>query len=163
MKILVIGKARHGKTVFSSMLAEFLGCQYCDTSEALVMVETARQRRLGIDYAPMCWDDDRDRPDRAHLVATGDAVKAVSPTFWADLAWARARICTGVRTQGEYDALRMKYNFMTVYEERLNYEDEDPKDNFDIEVQEGMLRVRSGSIEGLRTAARNVARAFQGG
>jgi hypothetical protein len=159
VKFLVIGKARHGKTTFARALSDEMGLGYMDTSTPLVQVETARIEALGIKKET--WDWERDRPNRPHLVATGDALKLVAPTFWVDACYARCDVCSGVRRQEELKAVVEKYNPVIFYVVRPGHPG-DPNDNFDIFYDPwSMLLVAATSVADLRAAAERFSRGYR--
>lgn len=149
-RFIIIGPARYGKTTFAEAFAKALGVRHMDTSTPLVEIETARIVALGIKGET--WDWERDRPNRAHLVATGDAMQRLSPTVFVDACFRRAAICSGVRRKTELDAACALYQPTVIYVDRPGYP-RDPEDNFDIEYEDWMVKVSATSVAGLQEAA----------
>ena len=158
MKFIVIGPARYGKTTFARALAEARNTQFTDTSEPIVIVEEARQRRLGIDRADDTWDFTRDRPNRQHLVALGDAMKLLNPTIFVDYGFQRGEIVSGVRRKDELTAAMRKHlSAITIYIDRPGYP-RDPADSFDIEPLPWMTVVSGDCVADLERAAKFLAK-----
>lgn len=112
-RYIIVGPAQAGKTLYGRYLAHAIRAQSIDTSDAVVELERVRRVRLqnqGKLMPEWTWDPKRGRASRVNLVALGEAAKACfGQTFWADRAFARGRICVGVRAQKELTAVKQKY------------------------------------------------------
>ena len=135
MKFIIIGPAQAGKSTAGRMLAEILQTRATDTSEPITRVETARIDGMlppgpSVEDSPE-WDHDRARPKRANLIATGDALKLLSPTILVDYCFRQGDICVGVRRKDELDAAKRKYpDAKVLWVQADNVVD----DNFDCEI-----------------------------
>lgn len=133
MRIFVIGEPRSGKSTVAGMIAKRLGTFSTDTSELIVEVEAARlEVKHGADFQTRdsLWDRDRDRPHREDLIATGDALKQISPTVLVDYCFSRGDVCAGVRKRVELKASLAKYPDSVVI---LVKRDGTTRDSFDID------------------------------
>lgn len=167
MKFIVVGPAQSGKTTFSRMLARHLGTKATDTSEAIVKIETERQRLMG-DMNPNAapfwqgWDHNRGRPLRQNLIALGDALKVVDQTILARYCFAQGDVCSGVRRREELAAVLAVYPDAHVV--MLDAPDT-TEDNFDITVADlphatTILWNDKTALEALDGMAARVARAW---
>lgn len=178
MKFIIIGKQGAGKSTFGRFLADSLHTQSTDTSQWLIEVETARQQALADRYnlsaavirfaeARMLgtelqdnihsgWDPERNRPIRELLVALGDAVNSVNPTFLVDRCFERGLVATGVRRKSELRAIRKKYpDALVVYIDREGGSQQ-KIDNFELEKSDANLVIRVNTLAESAAAATSI-------
>lgn len=178
MRYVIVGPQGAGKSTFGGFLAEALGTKATDTSAWLVDVENARQKALWERYqitpwmgkAPTDeqiaadiakgdlverldlvygWDDLRNRPCRELLVALGDAVNSVGPTFLVDRCFEQGNIAIGVRRKNELAAIKEKYPEVIVLyiDPSLREGTERSKDNFELEREDAHFVLAARTIE----------------
>lgn len=169
MRFIVVGPAQAGKTTFSLMLANHLGTRATDTSEAIVKIETERQRLMGelpvgssTVWELEGWDHARNRPARKNLIALGDALKVVDQTILARYCFSLGDVCSGVRRTEELAAVLEAFPGTHVV--MLDAPDI-VADNFDITVsdlpeQYTLLWNSKESLDILNAQASAVARAW---
>lgn len=161
MRFAIIGPAQSGKTTFAGYLADILGTGHTDLSGWIIEVETIRQRRMG-EISPKSpaqlldeWDYDRGRPTRKYLIALGDAVCELRPSFLIERAFEKAPIIAGVRRIEEFETL--PEDVITVYIDRADAPD--IQDTFDIPLELTQWVIENnGTLEELREKAEDLVR-----
>lgn len=149
MKFVIIGKQGAGKSTFGRAFAKAWGTEFHETSEWLVECETRRTAALKKRYNLVShlvnqdtgigienpWDTKRNRPCRELLVALGDAVNLLNPTFLPDRCFEKGDICAGTRRRSEFEALVKKYKDELVVIYIYGREGPDTNiDNFELEL-----------------------------
>lgn len=148
----IIGPAQSGKSTFAGFLANELNTTFTDLSAWIVKVETIRQRRMAEQGYPdlESWDESRNRPRRELLIALGDAVCEIRPSFLIERAFEAAPIISGVRRIEEFTTLSK--DILTVY---INRPDA-PKIKDTFNIPPSMVDIiidNTSTLDALRTQA----------
>lgn len=100
MKILILGNSQAGKTTSASILGEYLGCSYADTSEFII--------RDFADHIGISPDEIKSSKDayRKRLFKFGRERQAIDPLWPQEIQLKHCCILTGLRNKNEIEAAR---------------------------------------------------------
>lgn len=156
-RFAIIGPAQSGKSTFAGYLADALDTTHTDLSAWIVRVEEFRLRRLaelGVDVSGT-FDQARNRPNRALLIALGDAVCSTRPSFLIDRAFEVADIIAGIRRTEEFQCLPS--DVIAIYINRPGIAT--VQDNFNLSQEDADLIVENdATLDVLKYKASIIAR-----